>query len=225
MADKSAEESQHTAGTRQCDYMMRPIEMSDADTVAHWFQQIEDVSIFDRQIPIPINHADVVELFRSLLSEPKRKSCRWFITEDQDGSAVGMTGLEQINALHGNAVLPLFVATPWRRTGVGIRMASMMIDLAFKQLRLHRVATLYRADNAASDALLGRLGFTIEGTARQSWFNNGQHYDLHNAGILCNEWNQTRPLLSKMLSKDVTVTLGPNPASSWCWPSKTVSKQ
>lgn len=197
---------------------MRPIEVSDADDVAHWFQQIEDVSIFDRQLPLPVNHAGVSEYFKLLLSDQKKKKCRWFVTETLQGASVGMTGLEQINMLHGNAILPLFVAKPFRRTGVGIRMASLMIDLAFKQLRLHRIATLYRADNVASEILLKRLGFTNEGTARQSWFSQGKHFDVINAAILKEEWNLARAILRKELDTGITVTLGQSQDTSWRWP-------
>jgi RimJ/RimL family protein N-acetyltransferase len=199
---------------------MRPIEVLDADIVADWYQQIEDVSIFDRQIPLPINHAEVVALVKSLVTDQEKEKCRWLITETIEGTAVGMAGLEAINMLHGNAIMPVFIAAPWRRSGVGIRMACMMIDIAFKQLRLHRVATFYRADNAASEALLSRLGFKREGTSRQSWYSHGQYFDLMNVGVLVDEWEQTRLKLRTELSPAVTVELGPRASAIWSWPEQ-----
>lgn len=200
-------------------FRMRPVEVADADAVAGWYQQIEDVSIFDRQIPLPINHADVVELLKTLVAGQEQNRCRWFVTEDKDGIAVGIAGLENISMQHGNAVLPLFLAEPWRRTGLGIRMACMMIDLAFKQLRLHRISTIYRADNAASAALLVRLGFTEEGSLRESWFNDGRYYDVISVGVLEKEWQLTRPRLRAELNPAVTLELGPRPSTTWCWPA------
>lgn len=193
--------------------------MEDADSVADWYLQIEDASIFDRQIPIPINRAEVIKLCRSLVTDRDKEKCSWFITETIEGEAIAMTGLESINMLHGHAILPCFVAEPWRRTGIGIRMACMMIDLAFKQLRLHRVATFYRSDNSGSEALLSRLGFKQEGISRQSWFSHGEYLDLVNVGILKQEWNQTRTLLQADLNPAITVELGPRPSSLWCWPA------
>lgn len=219
MAEKRARQKQSTPKTQHF-FKMRPIEVSDADLIADWYQQVDDISIFDRQLPLPINHADVVKQVKSLIKDQEKEKCRWFITESMDGTAVGMAGLEAINMLHGNAILPVFIAESWRRTGVGIRIAGMMIDLAFKQLRLHRVATVYRADNAATEALVDRLGLKQEGISRQSWFSQGQFFDLKNVGVLVDEWEQIRIKLRSELSQDVTVELGPRPSTVWSWPGQ-----
>jgi RimJ/RimL family protein N-acetyltransferase len=218
-----ADHLRELATCEQTGICMRPIEITDADTVASWFLQIEDVSIFDRQIPVPVSLTEVTQLFTTLLTDQKSQKCKWFIAETGEGVAVGLAGLENINSLHGHAILPMFVAGPWRRSGVGIRMAAMMMDIAFRQLRLHRVATLYRADNAASSALLRRLGFVLEGTSRQAWFNNGRHFDIVNAGALEPEWRAARAVLRKKLSKRVIVKLGPYATNEWCWPAPSVN--
>ncbi|MFT7212399.1 MAG: RimJ/RimL family protein N-acetyltransferase [Granulosicoccus sp.] len=202
-------------------FNMRPIEITDANSIADWFQQLEDISIFDRQLPLPQNHTEVTTLVESLITDQEKEKCKWFITENKDGTAVGVTGLENINMLHGHATLPMFIAAPWRRSGLGVRMASMMIDLAFKQLRLHRIATMHRADNAPSQALLSRLGFKQEGIARQSWFAQGNHFDLINAGLLKEDWLKVRIQLLQELSHSVVVNLGPNASTDWCWPGRT----
>ena len=199
-------------------FRMRPVELEDTTTVADWYQQIEDVSIFDRQTPLPLNRSDVKKIIESIVSNQESKQCNWFITETLEGQPVGMTGLESINSLHGHAILPLFVAQPWRRSGVGIRMVCLMLDLAFKQLRLHRVGTLYRADNAATGNMVQKLGFTVEGTSRQSWFAKGQYFDVVNVGILVDEWTNRRVQLNGELGGGTIVELGPRPSSAWSWP-------
>lgn len=201
-------------------FKMRPIEIADANTIANWFQRLEDVSIFDRQVPLPLNQTDVTTLVESLISDQEKEKCKWFVAEKEDGTPVGMTGLESINMLHGHAILPMFIAEPWRRSGLGIRMAGMMIDLAFNQLRLHRIATVHRADNAPSTALLKRLGFEQEGVARQAWFANGNHFDLMNVGLLKEDWLTVRIPLLQELSQSVVVKLGPSASTDWCWPGK-----
>ena len=217
MADHTARRQSSEAP--QC-FTMRPIELTDADTIADWFGQLEDVSIFDRQTPLPMNHTDVITLIKSLITDQEKKKCKWFVAEDLHGTPVGMTGLEAINMLHGHAILPLFIAEPWRRSGLGVRMACMMIDLAFKQLRLHRIATVHRADNTPSETLLNRLGFQQEGIARQAWFAHGNHFDLMNVGILKDDWLKVRLQLSVELSQSVVVKLGPNASKDWCWPGR-----
>ncbi|OED41429.1 hypothetical protein AB833_09680 [Chromatiales bacterium (ex Bugula neritina AB1)] len=200
-------------------YRMRPIEISDAEHVAVWYQDIEDVSIFDRQLPLPINTTKVSDLIRTLVVS-EEGNCRWFIAETKEGAPVGIAGLEAINMLHGHAILPLFIAQPWRRSGIGIRIACMMIDLAFKQLRMNRITTMYRSDNLASEVVLNRLGFTVEGTSRQAWFSQGEYRDVTNVGLLVTEWRATRLVLREALDSRVTVALGPDPSDAWCWPGK-----
>ena len=205
-------------------FRMRPFEVSEADIIAQWYHQVEDVSIFDRQVPVPINHAEVDQLVKSLVTDQSNGKCRWFLIEANDGEAVGMVALEAINMLHGHAILPVFIAEPWRRYGIGIRCAGMMIDLAFKQLRLNRVTTVYRSDNAASSMMISRLGFKHEGTSRQAWFSQGQYYDLINVGLLAGEWERIRPTLRAELNPSVNVELGPIPSQLWSWPGSANNK-
>lgn len=199
-------------------YVLRPMEKADADLVARWYQHLEDISIFDRQVPVPINHAEVTKLIDTIVSDRDKEKCVWYIAESAQGDAVGMCGLEAISLLHGHAILPAFVDEKWRKTGVGVRMACLMIDLAFKQLRLHRVSTVYRSDNKASKALIKRCGFKDEGVARQAWFSQGKYYDLINVGLLADEWEKNRVKLRSELNPSVTVSLGPRPSEKWIWP-------
>ena len=197
---------------------MRPMEVGDNHVIADWYRQIEDVSVFDRQIPVPVNGAEVARIVEGILADQKKEKCYWLIAEDESGEGVGMIGLELINQQHGNAILPLFIAPAWRRTGVGIRMAAMMLDIAFLQLRLHRVGTVYRADNGASDGLVKRLGFTHEGVSRQAWYYQGHFHDVVNVGLIADEWMAVRDSLRQELNSDLSVALGPRATNNWCWP-------
>ena len=219
MTEHYSGETDHNAANAQRTFTMRPIELSDSGVIADWYQHIEDISIFDRHVPLPINRVDVEALVKTLINNQENDKCRWFIAETAEGTAVGMSGLESINLLHGHTLLPMFIAEPWRRSGVGIRMACMMIDLAFNQLRLNKVATLFRADNAASERLLMRLGFTREGIAREAWFSHGRYFDLINVGLLATEWLSVRAQLQTELSSAISVELGPRPSSTWRWPA------
>ena len=200
-------------------FVLRPMEKSDADCMADWYQQVEDVSIFDRQVPMPINHNEVSKIIDAIVSDREKERCAWYIAETEQNEPVGMCGLESISLLHGNAILPVFVAKAWRRTGVGMRMACIMIDLAFYQLRLHRIATVYRADNKASEILTKRCGFKPEGVAKEAWFSHGRHYDLVNVGLLADDWAEKRVELQNEMNPAISASLGPRPSEKWIWPN------
>lgn len=197
---------------------MRPMEVADSEIIADWYRQIEDISVFDRQNPVPVNAAEVTRIVQGIVADQKKERCLWFLAVDESGEGVGMIGLEMINQQHGNAILPLFIAPAWRRSGVGIRMAAMMLDIAFMQLRLHRVGTVYRADNNASDGLINRLGFVQEGLSREAWFYQGHFHDLVNVGLLADEWKQARETLRQELDQSIQVDLGPRATARWRWP-------
>jgi len=200
------------------EFYLRPLEQTDLDAVADWYQQVEDVSIFDRQVPLPINKDEVQKIISSQIKDRELNKCYWFIAENNSGEAIGMTGLEVVNNVHGNAILPVFVDRDWRRSGVGIRMVCLMMELAFKQLRLHRIATVYRADNQATATMVARCGFVNEGVSREAWFAKGRHFDLINVGVLAKEWEQTRVELSRSMSDGIRLCLGPRATPEWCWP-------
>ena len=202
---------------------MRPMEVSDSTIVADWYQQIEDISIFDRQVPVPLNHTEVKQLVETIVADREKEKSMWFMVESENNEAVGMTGLESLNSLHGSAILPVFIAEQWRGFGIGLRMVCMILDLAFRQLRLHRVATVFRSDNEGSRVIAKRCGFTQEGISREAWFNHGRHLDLVNVGLLADEWEKTRLELMAELDPAVTLELGPRPTDAWKWPG-TVGK-
>ena len=53
---------------------------------------------------------------------------------------------------------------------------------------LRRLEAEINPANSASNALVRRLGFTLEGTLRQRWTAKGQTYDTHIWGLLREEW-------------------------------------
>jgi ribosomal-protein-serine acetyltransferase len=70
--------------------------------------------------------------------------------------------------------------------GKGIMTASCraMINHAFRDLDLHRVVIRCATENRRSRAIPERLGFTLEGVARQSEWLHDHFVDLANYGLL-----------------------------------------
>jgi len=217
MTLQNNEPKMETNLTQQC-YYLRPIEQSDLDSIANWYQQVEDVSVFDRQVPLPINKDEVKQIISDQIRDRAQNRCYWFVAEDEHNNAVGMTGLEQVSNIHGSAIVPIFVDSQWRRSGIGIRLLCLMMEMAFKQLRLHRISTVYRADNKASETLIKQCGFVQEGVARQAWFGKGEYFDLINVGVLAKEWEQIRVELSNSMNPETKLCLGPRATPEWCWP-------
>jgi [ribosomal protein S5]-alanine N-acetyltransferase len=75
----------------------------------------------------------------------------------------------------------------WRQ-GYTTEAASLMLDFAFTTLDLHRVQAACGPENAASQVVLDRLGFSYEGRMRDHVFTNGDWRDSLLYSILESEW-------------------------------------
>ena len=63
-----------------------------------------------------------------------------------------------------------------------------LLDCAFGRMDLRRIEAQVDTRNAASAALLSRLGFTKEGLLRQRWVSKGEVRDVEMFGLLRHEW-------------------------------------
>ncbi len=201
-------------------FRLRPLERADVETVAPWFQNIEDLALFDRTSRVPQNRLQTEDSWKdAFTSEGSGCKC-WFIVESEEEEALGMAGLEGISNINRDAVVAMFVHKSARRHGVGIRATAMIVDFAFRQLGLNRLTSYYRADNHSSRDLVSRIGCQVEGTMRQAWFADGEFHDMIVVGILKDDWMQHREVLASELSADTVVEMGASASSNWSWPPR-----
>lgn len=79
-----------------------------------------------------------------------------------------------------------------KRQGQGIMREALelAIDYGFKQMNLHRIQANYMPHNRRSGGVLRRLGFTVEGYARDYLFLNGAWEDHVLTSLTNKEWLQ-----------------------------------
>lgn len=202
-------------------YGMRPLEREDLGAVAAWFHDPDDVALFDRSARMPLNRWSHDRGWEVLLDQNGARPAYWYMIEAPDGTPTGIVGLEGVSFVNGDAVIALYVEAGSRGAGVGIRAASLMLDLAFAQLGLGRVTSYYRSDNEPSRRLIARAGFTLEGRMRRAWFAGGAHADTVVVGLLAEEWAERRVALAAELEGGPSVALGAGGA--WCWPRRALA--
>jgi [ribosomal protein S5]-alanine N-acetyltransferase len=78
-------------------------------------------------------------------------------------------------------------ADHWGR-GYATEAAGVLVDWGFRTLGLHRITAATGPDNAASRAVLARLGFREEGRQREHVFTNGAWRDSILYAVLDREW-------------------------------------
>ena len=192
--------------------------MDDVPTIARWFEHLADLCLFDRGCAVPVNEATVSANWAEILKGPEPAKAYWYALEDDGENVVAIIGLDNINYIHGDAVIAIYVTASLRRLGIGSRAMAMVIDLAFNQLRLNRLTSYLRVDNVSSQNLTKSVGFSQEGLIRQGWFASGQHFDIVTIGLLSEEWPKHRKALARKLDNSIEVRLGRCRDEARKWP-------
>jgi [ribosomal protein S5]-alanine N-acetyltransferase len=96
---------------------------------------------------------------------------------------LGLTGVQA-------AKLGFAIVAPHWGHGYALDAARTLISFGFATLGLHRISAAIGPDNAASIALVTRLGFTREGRLRDHVFTNGAWRDSILYSLLAHEWEE-----------------------------------
>ncbi|WP_435319822.1 GNAT family N-acetyltransferase [Haloarchaeobius sp. TZWSO28] len=107
----------------------------------------------------------------------------------EDDEPAGMIILFDIDDRRGKAEIGIWVAPDYQGNGYGTEAAALVVDHAFQQRRLHRVLARVLTTNDASARIWEKLGFTHEGTLRESEFLDGEHVGMRYFGLLEDEWD------------------------------------
>jgi RimJ/RimL family protein N-acetyltransferase len=189
-------------------FFMRPMNLDDIETITGWLQDVDDLSLFDRTLTLPPGKDAVQNSWKADFAEAKIPTAYWFIVQTASGEPVAIGGLQSINYIHGDAVIPILVSKEARGEGLGLCISILMLDMAFDRLRLRRVTTYYRADNSRTARLIERAGFVEEGRLREAWLVEGEFLDCVVVGLLRDEWYARREALKGELDGSVEVVLG-----------------
>ena len=201
-------------------FSLRAMELGDIDSIAPWFENLDDLSLFDRNSPAPIGLEALREYWKTdFVAHSAPPKAYWYIARSDSGVPAAFGGLQSVNYFHGDAVLPVFVGPLVRGQGIGTRMVGMLLDLAFDRLRLTRITTYYREDNQVSAKMIRKAGFKEEGRLRKAWLCDGRYLDMIVAGVLHEDWATRRDLLRRELDQRIILTFGGSTNGRHAWPA------
>ena len=209
--------NQHGDASQQ-HYFLKPLTSGDVEHIASWYEDVEDLALIESRLPVPLSARALGSMWHSDLESAEPRRSYIFSICYSEGSTIGHTGIQEINHPQGNAVVFAYVKKDMRRRGLALRSLALMLDLAFLQLRLHRITTYVHCDNLPSVALIERLGFVDEGCLRDGCFFDGKFSDVKIVGMLAGEWQSVRGPLNSALDVRTIVTLGRDAGSAWRWP-------
>lgn len=129
----------------------------------------------------------LVELFASWRALPN-PGTRWGLEPKCGGGLIGSCGLFAWNRAWRKCTIGFELAP--QHTGAGLMREALgtVIGWGLQQMALNRIEAQVHPDNAASLALLERLGFVREGLLRQVGYWAGAHHSLYQYALLRADW-------------------------------------
>lgn len=104
------------------------------------------------------------------------------------GQVAGTLGLQDLNWSVGSGEIGYWLGAEYEGKGIMTRACRGLISRAFLELGLNRIVIQCGTENTRSRAIPERLGFTHEGTRRQSSMLNGERIDMELYSVLRREW-------------------------------------
>jgi len=144
-----------------------------------------------RTIPLPAGYAlgdarAFIRRSRAGLREGSTYNLSVFLRNV--GELVGGCGLRDIDWNNKKAHIGYWIARPHWSNRYATEAASLLIAAAFRDLRLHRIHTGVLPDNPRSMRVLRRLGFRVEGRAREDHLVGGRYRDFVLFALLRSEF-------------------------------------
>ena len=129
----------------------------------------------------------LIEVFASWRQLPN-PGTRWGLELRAQPGLIGSCGLFAWNRGWKKCVLGYEIAPMQAGKGLMQEALQSVIAWGFEHLQLNRIEAQVHGENAASLALLAKLGFVIEGRLRQVAFWSQAHHDLLQLALLKAEW-------------------------------------
>jgi [ribosomal protein S5]-alanine N-acetyltransferase len=122
----------------------------------------------------------------------------FLVVRNEDEALAGVINFSEIvrGAFH-SAYVGYYAFVPLAGDGYMSEGAALALDVAFRQMKLHRVEANVQPANRRSLALVERLGFEREGYSRRYVKIGGRWRDHVRFAMLAEDWNKRRVELKR----------------------------
>lgn len=143
-------------------------------------RNINDAGIarYTFDIPYPYSRNDAIAWIRkNLRFQKSRKPEKINFVIDINGEVAGSVGLSDINRKNRRAELGYWLARKYWNKGIMTKATSFATRFGFKKLKLARIYAFVFIPNKASQKVLEKNGFRLEGRLKKVIIKNGKFYD------------------------------------------------
>lgn len=136
-----------------------------------------DRRYLSNRLPYPYTEADA-QWWLNMVQEQEGKE-GIFRAIVLDGCIVGNISIEKKSDVYEkDAEIGYMLAESAKGKGVMTEAAKQICEIAFREFDLLRITGLVYQPNAASQRVLEKNGFVLEGMMKDAVYKNGQVYDL-----------------------------------------------
>jgi RimJ/RimL family protein N-acetyltransferase len=167
---------------------LRPLEVSDARTIAPWFNDPEVARFLLRSHPMTLHGEE--EFLRRLAT--KETDVVLGVVVKEIDQLIGTVGLHpEYRCRSARFGVALGEKSAWGR-GYGTEATRLAMAHAFETLNMNRVWLHVYEYNVRGLQIYERIGFRTEGRLRQETYRDGRYWDVIVMGLLRGEWESAR---------------------------------
>lgn len=167
--------------------LLPPDPEKDAEIESAWTHDAEYLRLIDAAPARPLSPAAVKKKYEKL-EKAENKDFYFAVRTLADDRLIGFAHLFWVDLQHGAATLNLGLGQPADRgQGYGSDTLRLLLNYAFDELNLHRVAARGASYNTGALRFFQRHGFVEEVRNREAVFRDGQRWDWVLLGLLREE--------------------------------------
>ena len=165
------------------DVLLRPLEEGDIPSLIRWSEDPELRQLTGEVAPMDQQQAEAF-----LEKTRTEESRRWFAVT-VDGRIIGEAGLLRIFPAWRTTDVSVVLGEE-RGKGYGTQAGRLLLDLAFRELGMHRVAIGVVGFNEVALRFWEVLGFRKEGVQRDGYLLEDGYHDFVMMSLLEEEWRE-----------------------------------
>jgi RimJ/RimL family protein N-acetyltransferase len=148
--------------------------MDDLDSLVKYANNAAIAKFMTNQFP----HPYAIENGKRFIEFATKDNPVHIFAIDINGGAVGGIGIHpQSDVQQKNAELGYWLAEPFWGNGIITKAVSQMIDFGFTTYDINRIFARPFGTNIASQKVLEKAGFVLEGRFRNTFFKNNEYLD------------------------------------------------
>ena len=171
------------------------LKVLEKEGVDYLFECINDIDIWGEYVAVDeqISKSELIKGFDNPSNWEISCEIKRFIIQKKDGTRIGIIW-HLVNQPSRIMEIGYVIAPSERGRGNGTEAVQLMVDYLFLSRNILRIQGTTNVRNRASQRVLEKAGFRIEGTCRKSSFVRGIWTDSHLYSILREEWKEPKIL-------------------------------